>query len=134
MFKKNVPAYAKLLDGVADAVKKNGTLKALDGNPYFIRSSHSALNTLLQGAGALLCKQWLVLADKELQSKGYRPGIDYEWVGNIHDECQCEVSEELAEEIGAIIVANTTKAGEVFNLRIRLDGEVKVGNNWYDCH
>lgn len=134
MFKKNVPAYAKLLEGVAEAVSKQGTLKALDGNPYHIRSSHSALNTLLQGAGALLCKTWLVLADKELQTRGYKPGIDYEFVGNIHDEIQTEVKEELSEDIGAIIVANTTKAGEYFNLRIRLDGDVKVGNNWYDCH
>lgn len=134
MFKRNVPAYAKLLDGVADAVKKNGTLKALDGNPYFIRSSHSALNTLLQGAGALLCKQWLVLADKELQSKGYRPGIDYEWVGNIHDEVAAEVTEGLEEDIAEIIKSTTTKAGEVFNLRIRLDGEAKIGKTWYDVH
>ena len=134
MFKRNVPAYAKLLEGVADAVKKNGMLKALDGNPYIIRSAHSALNTLLQGAGALLCKQWLVLADEELQSKGYRPGIDYEWVGNIHDEVAAEVTEGLEEDIAEIIKSTTTKAGEVFNLRIRLDGEAKIGRTWYDVH
>lgn len=134
MFKKNVPAYAKLLEGVADAVKRNGMLRALDGNPYIIRSAHSALNMLLQGAGALLCKQWLVLADEELQSKGYRPGIDYEWVGNIHDEVAAEVTEGLEEDIAEIIKSTTTKAGEVFNLRIRLDGEAKIGKTWYDVH
>jgi len=133
-FKNNVPAYATLLEGVQAAVKKNGTLKALDGNPYFIRSPHSALNTLLQGAGALVCKQWQIETDKELQKAGYVPGVDYEFVACVHDEFTTECREEIAEDVARITESCTTKAGEYFNLRIKLDGEAKIDNNWYGIH
>lgn len=134
MFKKNVPAYAKLLEGVDTAVKKQGTLKALDGNPYHIRSAHSALNTLLQGAGALLCKVWLIITDKKLQEAGYKPGVDYEFVGNVHDEFTNEVREAIADDVARITQEATVLAGEYFGLRIRLDGEAKIGDSWYDIH
>lgn len=134
MFKKNVPAYVKLLEGVATAFKKQRTLKALDGNPYHIRSAHSALNTLLQGAGALLCKVWLIITDKKLQEAGYKPGVDYEFVGNVHDEFTNEVREDIAEDVARITQEATVLAGEYFGLRIRLDGEAKIGDSWYDIH
>ena len=42
------------------ANKDVGEIKAIDGRTLKIRSQHSALNTiLLQGAGAIICKQWL---------------------------------------------------------------------------
>lgn len=133
-FKRNVPAYAKLLEGVQNTYKNKGYLKALDGNPYHIRSSHSALNTLLQGAGALICKQWLIETDIALQKKGYKPGIDYEFVSNVHDEFTSEVRAEIAEDVAKITEECCNKAGEFFNFRMRLDGEAKIGDNWYDIH
>lgn len=132
-FKKNLPAYSKLADAVGLAVDKNKTLKALDGNEYFIKSKHSALNVLLQGAGALVCKKWCVIAD-DLLKKKYTIGKQYEFIMNVHDEFSIECDEEIAEDIGKIVQGATTLAGEAYNLRIRLDGEAKIGNNWYDVH
>ena len=141
-FKKNVPAYKQLIDGVARSVKKNGHVKALDGNPYFIRSTHSALNQLLQGAGSLVCKQWLIETDNEL-SKRYTNSwtamhtddeIQYEYTANVHDEFTNEVDEEIAKDVAKITEGCCQKAGEYFNLRIRLDGEAKIDRNWYGIH
>ena len=134
MFKKNVPAYANLLEQVDRVYKDTKTLKALDGNPYHIRSAHSALNTLLQGAGALLCKVWLILTDQELQKAGYVAGVNYEFVLNVHDEFSNECDAAIAEDVARITQECTVKAGEYFNLRIRLDGEAKIGDTWYDVH
>ena len=134
MFKKNIPAYKLLLDGVSKAVEDRGFLRALDGNKYFIRSAHSALNTLLQGAGALLCKQWCILTYKQLIKEGYIWGKDFAFVTNIHDEFEIECREEIAEIIAHICKENTTKAGEYFKIRMRLDGEAKIGNTWADVH
>jgi DNA polymerase I len=50
-FFDNLPAFKTLKDRVARASKK-GYLKGLDGRKLFVRSEHSALNTLLQGAGS----------------------------------------------------------------------------------
>lgn len=134
MFKTNVPAYAKLLEDVQNAVKNKGYLKALDGNRYFIRSPHSALNTLLQGAGALVCKQWLIETDRALQEAGYIPGVNYEFVSNVHDEFSNECDEDIAEDVARITEECCQKAGEFFNFRIKLEGEAKIGRNWYDVH
>lgn len=133
-FEKNVPAYKKLLEDVSVTVKTKGYLRALDGNNYFIRSEHSALNTLLQGGGALLCKLWAVLVYEEMEERGYIFGKDYAMVLQVHDECDYECREDIAEELASIAKECTTKAGEYFNIRIRLDGESKIGRNWYEIH
>ncbi len=132
-FIKNVPAYGKLLEAVLQTVEKTKTLKALDKNPYYIKSNHSALNVLLQGAGALVCKKWAIIAN-DLISRKYTVGKQWEFIMNIHDEFSIECDEDIAEDISKIVQDATTLAGEVFNLRIRLDGEAKIGNNWYEVH
>lgn len=133
-FEKNVPAYKKLLEDVSVTVKTKGYLRALDGNNYFIRSEHSALNTLLQGGGALLCKLWAILVYEEMEERGYIFGKDYAMILQVHDECDYECREDIAEELASIAKECTTKAGEYFNIRIRLDGESKIGRNWYEIH
>lgn len=132
-FFKQIPAVKQLIDSVQSAVKERGTLKALDGNPYYIRSPHSALNTLLQGAGALVMKYWLIELDKNLQEK-FTVGEQYEFVGNIHDEAQIECDEDIAEEVGKIASASFDDVTKLLDFRIPLRGSYAVGNNWYDTH
>lgn len=133
-FEKNVPAYKSLITDVGNVVKTKGYLKAIDGNNFFIRSEHSALNTLLQGTGALLCKQWCIITYDRLIELGYKWKDDFAYILNIHDEFEIECREELAEEIADIAKTSTTLAGEYFKLRIRIDGEAKVGRSWADVH
>lgn len=143
-FLKGMPALKKLLEAVKEKVEATGTLRGLDGRTLYSRSAHSALNLLLQSAGALIMKKALVICDAELQEAGFikagegdnlRPGsYDYAWVANIHDEYQNEVKEELADTIGKIMEAAITKAGEHFKFRIRLDGEYMVGSSWAETH
>lgn len=51
-------------------------LIGLDGRLLYVRSPHSALNTLLQSAGALICKKWVVETERLLREKGYKHGYD----------------------------------------------------------
>lgn len=133
-FEKNVPAYKQLMEDVSKAVKSKGYLLALDKNKYFIRSEHSALNTLLQGAGALLCKVWCSIAYDKLIECGYVWGKDFSFILNIHDEFEIECREDIADIVTDVAKTSTTLAGEYFNLRIRIDGEAKVGRNWSEVH
>lgn len=134
-FLRKLPALAKLQEAVQKAVKQRGYLKALDGNKFFIRSEHSALNTLLQGCGALVMKYWLIAYDKALQAKGYKPrGVDYEFVLNVHDEAQCECREGIAEDVAKIAEEAFSTITEQLKFRIKLEGEAKIGNNWCDTH
>ena len=134
-FFKSVPAYKRLLENVKETVKKTKTLKALDGNPYFIRSSHSALNTLLQGAGALIMKYWNIECDRCFQEDmGWKPGIDYEQILSVHDEAQWEVSEDIADSFAEITQKCFHTITKKLNLRVQLDGEAKQGLNWAQTH
>ena len=61
-------------------------------------------------------------------------GIDYKFVGNIHDEFQSEVREDQAEKFGWLAVECIKASGIKLNLRCPLDGEYKVGKTWADTH
>ena len=128
-FFDNKPSFKSLRDRVQRASAK-GYLKGLDGRKLYIRNAHSALNTLLQGAGAIIMKQGLVLLDNVLKLNA----VEYKFVANIHDEWQIEVPEDKADFIGEFAVNSIVKAGEHFKLRCPLDGEYKIGDNWSETH
>ena len=135
-FLKSLPALRYLSDSVKLAAKR-GYIIGLDKRHVHVRSSHAALNTLLQSAGALICKKWLVLMEEHLQAVGLRHGWegDYCFCAWSHDECQvaCK-NRETAEKVGAVALECIVKAGEYFNFKCPLEGEAKYGNNWADTH
>jgi len=127
------PALAKLRDAVAKASSR-GYLIGLDGRKLHVRSEHAALNTLLQSAGALISKQWLIEIDKTATEAGLEYGKDWSMLGWIHDEVQLQVKGDYAEAFGQKVVAAAEKAGEFFEFRCPISAEFKVGQNWYDTH
>jgi len=128
-FFDNNPAFKSLRDRVQRAASKK-YLKGIDGRKLYIRNAHSALNTLLQGAGAIVMKKALSILDDVLKLNA----VPYKFVANIHDEWQIEVPKEQADFIGEFAVDSIIKAGEHFNLRCPLDGEYKIGGNWSETH
>jgi len=134
-FFKGLPAYKKLKTAV-DSGSQKGWLKGLDGRYLHVRSSHAALNTLLQGAGAILCKEWLADFYDLMEAGGLVFGYDgdYVIVGFIHDEIQVACKAELAEDVGRQLVNCARAAGNPFNFRIPLDSSYKIGDTWADTH
>ena len=128
-FLKATPALAKLKENVAQSAAK-GYITGLDGRKVFIRSEHAALNSCLQSAGSLIMKQALIILDRY----AILWGIDYKFVGNIHDEFQVEVREDQASKFGALAASCIEAAGIHFKLRCPLAGEFNVGNSWADTH
>mgnify|MGYP003308495777 CR=1 FL=1 len=128
-FLSSLPTYKSLKERVDRAASKN-FLKGLDGRKLYIRNKHAALNTLLQGAGAILMKKALVQLDSVLKLNA----IDYRFVANIHDEWQIEVKESQADAVGRIGVECIEKVTEQFKMRCELTGEYKIGGNWSETH
>ena len=128
-FLRNTPALARLRERVSK-FSAGGTLPGLDGRRLRVRSEHAALNTLLQGAGAIVMKQALVLMAESLDTYA----IPYKLVANVHDEFQIEVPENFADVVGKAAVRAIRNAGEVLDLRCPLDAEYNVGNNWAETH
>jgi DNA polymerase I len=128
-FLDNTPSLKALREKVARLSEK-GTLPGLDGRKLQVRSPHAALNTLLQGAGAIVMKQALVLLDSKLQ----KVKLNAHFVANVHDEWQIECSKEVADTVGKMAVEAIQEAGEVLQLRCPLTGEYRIGRTWADTH
>ena len=128
-FLAKTPALEALKKKIARMAEK-GSLPGLDGRRLFVRSSHKALNTLLQGAGAVVMKEALVIFEGNLKALD----IPHKFILNVHDEFQLEVPTEYAEKVGQIGRASIQAAGVTLKLRCPLDGEAKIGKNWYETH
>jgi DNA polymerase I-like protein with 3'-5' exonuclease and polymerase domains len=134
-FLKSLPALKKLREAVTKAAER-GHLVGLDGRHIPVRSPHSALNTLLQSAGALIAKRWLLEIFWEAEKRGHRYGWNADWtlLGWSHDEVQIAAKDGVADEFGVFVVECAAKAGEHFSFRCPIGAEYKVGRNWADCH
>jgi DNA polymerase-1 len=129
-FLENTPKLRTLREDVARICKSSGSLPGLDGRRLHVRSDHAAVNTLLQGAGAIVMKQALVILDERLT----KLGVDYKFVANVHDEWQIEVEEAYADMVGKLGVQAIEQAGRVLEMRCPLTGEYRVGNSWKETH
>ena len=132
-FLRKTPALKELRKAVQLKAKK-GFLKGLDGRTIPVRSEHSALNTLFQSAGAIICKRWVVELHKLLQLEGYTYAQDYAQVAFVHDEIQMLIKEDYVRDIGNLAVKAIGIAGDAYNFRIPLTGEWTCGRNWAETH
>jgi DNA polymerase-1 len=128
-FLANTPALGRLRERVGVASGR-GYVLGLDRRRVAIRSSHAALNSLLQSAGAIIMKKALCLLDEYATIWG----LDYHIIGNIHDEIQTEVREKDAERFGRLATSCVEAAGLFYKLNCPLAGDYKVGNSWADTH
>jgi len=140
LFFTRIPALEKVITAVQGKVSKRereegfGYLVGLDGRRLPIRSSHSALNTLLQNAGGVIMKYVPVETDKQMQLDGWEWGVDYAQMLHVHDEAQYKSLPEASEYLGETAKAKIKEAEWFFNFKCQLDGEYKIGQNWAETH
>ena len=128
-FLSNMPALKNLRMWVSKKAA-SGTIPALDGRLLHIRSEHAALNTLLQGAGAIVCKQWLVhIIERVIKTK-----LDVKLVASIHDEYQFEVAIPDIERFCRLTKEAMTQTTKTLKMKCELDCDYKVGKTWADTH
>ena len=127
-FLNNLPALHKLIEAVK-IVSEKGFITALDKRQIKIRSSHASLNSLLQSAGAIICKRWLVEFNNSIKEIPHVQQVVW-----VHDEIQVECLEKDAEQVGRLAVECIKRTGDYFQLRVPLTGEFKIGNNWSETH
>ena len=128
-FLRATPSLRSLREKV-ERVAQRRWVRGLDQRKIIIRHPHAALNTLLQGAGAIVMKYALTLLEEYV----IRKQIKAFPVVNVHDEFQYEVEESRAEEFGRLAVQSIIDAGKQLNVRCPLNGKYKIGNNWSETH
>jgi len=126
-FLSNTPALAVLRKRIEHASKK-GWIKALDGRKVYVRSPHSALNFLLQSAGAIIAKRaweiFHILADD----------YEYKQLGVIHDEIQIECDPMDSATLGQLLVDSMECTTAYYKLNCPITGEYKIGKSWSETH
>lgn len=128
-FMAGTPALKRLRDKVSVYAAK-GFVPGLDGRKIWVRSEHAALNSLLQGAGAIVMKKALCILNETIKKNNW----DARFVANVHDEFQIECRADIADLVGNAGKQAIIDAGLAYNLRCPLDGEYKIGRNWRETH
>ena len=128
-FMSNMPKFNLLKKKLTEA-SESGMIRGLDGRLLHIRSEHASLNTLIQGSGAVICKQWLVQMIDKIQESG----IDAKLVASVHDEYQFEVANDDTEKFGEITNTAIKEVQDIYDLKCPLDSEFKIGKNWAETH
>lgn len=124
---RGITGLEDLIDRVKTTAKKRGYLRGLDGRRLNIRGEHSALNTLLQSAGAVIAKRWMVLSNASTCGLAAQ-------VAWVHDELQLQTLEENAIEVGEKVVAAAAEAGRYYEFRCPVGAAYSVAKDWAGSH
>ncbi|HGE6013804.1 TPA: DNA polymerase [Vibrio cholerae] len=136
-FMKGLPALKNLIEICKEQHKTSKYIEGIDGRRIYTRSEHASLNTLLQGAGALICKAWIVEIEKLAIQSGYRHGADgdFMYCAWVHDEVQIACrTKEIAEHIGLLCQVAMSHVEKEFNFICRLDADFQIGKSWKETH
>lgn len=133
-FLSGITGLKDMQNDLMTEAKANGFILAIDGRKLAIRKPHATLNQALQGGGAIVCKEWLIIMDDLLRKEGLVPDVDYGQMGWIHDELQFEHRPGLEQ-----LMADTSReamklTGESLGFKGLLDTDSKHGKNWMQCH
>lgn len=135
----SIPGLEQLAKDVRKAAM-SGKIRGIDGRSLWIRSPHSALNFLLQSAGAVVMKQAAAIYHDRLNAGGFYEDEDYGMVMWVHDEFQFELYKtdcatlDPADPVGRITADCIKEAGELLDFRCPLAGAFEVGPTWADTH
>jgi len=139
-FLRTLPKLETLLRSVKRAAAK-GYLRGLDGRRVWMRRdssgkvmTHKALNTLLQHSGSILMKKSSIILWEELIPQYPELQKNAKKVIDMHDESQAEILNKYVELYCKLAVQSIVEAGEYYKLRIPMDADTNVGDNWACTH
>ncbi len=129
-----IPGLEPLVDAVKLKVRSTGRLRGLDGRPIFCRAEHSSPNFLLQSAGAIISKRWVVIGQQMLDDAGLTYDRDYTRCAYVHDEVQMSVVPAEVDRMKMLLEAAAPEAGKYYNLRVPIGACADHGDNWAATH
>ena len=129
-----IPGLEPLIDAVKLKVRSTGRLRGLDGRPIFCKAEHASLNYLLQSAGAILSKRWVVVGQDLLDGAGLTYDVDYTRCAYVHDEVQLSVVPQEVDRVKELLENAAPVAGEYYNFRVPIAASADSGDNWAATH
>jgi len=129
-----IPGLEPLIEAVKLKVRSSGRLRGLDGRPVFCRAEHASLNYLLQSAGAILSKRWVVVAQDMFDAAGLTYNVDYTRCAYVHDEQQLSVVPQEVDRIKMLLENSAPEAGRYYNFRVPITASADHGDTWANTH
>ena len=129
-----IPGLEPLIDAVKAKVRNVGRLRGLDGRPIFCRAEHASLNYLLQSAGAIISKRWVVIGQDLLDAEGLTYNVDYTRCAYVHDEVQLSVVPSEAERVCRLLEKAAPLAGEYYDFKLPITASADSGQTWAETH
>lgn len=130
-FIENFPGLKQLMEKLLAEVESTGRIRLCDDTPIIVTAPHTRLGYLLQGDESRIMKQSLILREREV----IRRRLDVLKVGDIHDEWQNDALAAHAEEFAYDVCPLAfRRAGELFNYRVPIDCDAKIGLTWASTH
>lgn len=126
--------YKELMDTLAETIKRRSYLTGIDGRPLFPRNDYSALNLLIQSAGASVMKKALNNFMRKTKFLKLKHGVDFGLCANVHDEVQIEAPKKNLDKLGKMFQDSIIAVTHQFDLKCSMDGEYKEGTSWAETH
>ena len=129
-------AYMDAIPGLEDLVKdtrrvaERGSIRAIDKRQIIVDKEHKALNCLLQGSAAVVAKRWLLLTDQNLRMSMF----NHERYAFVHDEQVLGAPHLVAYDVAEVCKLSALQAGEYYNIRLPIEADAQVGDNWAEVH
>jgi len=124
-----IPGLKTLIKRVNTAATK-GYVKGIDGRKLWLRQEHKALNTLIQGGGAITMK-WIAVRLDELAKSQLVDGFK---VIDQHDEGQWELNPLHVDNFTTLVHQSFEECTGYYSLRTPLHGDVSSGQTWAETH
>ncbi len=124
-----IPGLEKLVEDTK-RVAGRGSIRAIDKRQIIVDKEHKALNCLLQGSAAVIAKRWLLLTDHNIRMSNMK----YERYAFVHDEQVLGSDPKYAHDIAEICKLSALQAGEYYNLRLPIEADAQIGDNWAEVH
>jgi len=102
----------------------------IDGRWVPCTMEYMIVSRLFQSAGVIAMKYAMVL----WYNKIHRLGLDTQQVIHYHDEADCLVHPDYAEQVGEIGCWSIKRAGEILNFNVPLLSDYLIGDSWRDIH
>ena len=129
-------AYLDAVEGLEDLVNatrrvaEGGSIRAIDKRQIIVDKEHKALNCLLQGSAAVIAKRWLLITDHNLRLNQ----CEHERYAFVHDEQVLGTPAENAKSVAEVCKLSALQAGEYYNIRLPIEADAQVGDNWAEVH
>ena len=132
------PGVKDYMNSEIEEAKRNGYVKTimnrkriineLKNSNYMVRSmgERMALNTPIQGSASDILKKAMVEIDNIFKKENIKSMM----LLQVHDELIFNVYKDELDKVKDIVYNTMTK---VFDLKVPLDVDIEVGNNWYEA-